>query len=71
MEKSALVTRLTALRVDIAVHDKLIARQRKIVESLERSGDAAAIAKALLREFEQAQADRIHERNDISAWLAR
>ena len=44
------------LKVDLALVDKLIGRQRQIIVDLEKSGQDAEIAKILLREAKEVRA---------------
>ena len=65
MDRYKLKERLTQLRIDIAVGERHIARQRKIIFTIERSGGDASAAHAMLAELKKAQADRSQERREI------
>ena len=70
MDRTALHARLRQLRIDLAVGENHIARQRNIIANIERSGGDASAAHARLAELMQQQADRLLERNKIVLGLA-
>jgi uncharacterized coiled-coil protein SlyX len=71
MHRTAVEQRLALAEVHIAKGEKIVARQRDIVDELQRDGHAlAATASALLGKFEELQAIHIDDRDRLRRELS-